>query len=109
VQREYKKHRPWTNENSSSPQLAGFDVLEISSGLARGLRCHPTRPGAGVQNIRGSPRMVRDEPFRGCLGLFAIISWIDELRMIWMLVTRAESRGEGAERLILEVSVATFT
>jgi hypothetical protein len=53
--------------------------------------------------------MVRDEPFRGCLGLFAIISWIDELRMIWMLVTRAESRGEGAERLILEVSVATFT
>ena len=28
--------------------------------------------------------MVRDEPFRGCLGLFTIISWIDERRMIWM-------------------------
>ena len=26
MQREYKKHRPWTNENSPSPQLAGFDV-----------------------------------------------------------------------------------
>ncbi len=26
-----------------------------------------------------------------------------------VLVTRAESRGEGAERLILEVSVATLT
>ena len=93
MQREYKKHRPWTNENSSSPQLAGFDVLEISSGLARWLRCHPTRPGAGVQNIRGSPRMVRDEPFRGCLGLFAIISWIDELRMIGCL-SLAPSREE---------------
>jgi hypothetical protein len=51
---------------------------------SRWLRCHPTRPWVDVQDIRGNPGMVRDEPFRGCLGLFTMVSWIDERRMIWM-------------------------
>ena len=48
------------------------------------LRCHPTGPGLVVQDIRGKPRTSLDEPFRGCLGFFTKISWIDGCRMIWM-------------------------
>src|SRR6187200_2609905 len=48
------------------------------------LRCHPTRPGLDVDDIRGNPGLLRDEPFRRCLGLFTKISWIDERCMIWM-------------------------
>jgi hypothetical protein len=51
---------------------------------SRCLRCHPTRPGVDVQDIRRNPRMVRDEPFCRCLGLFTIISRIEERRIIWM-------------------------
>ena len=49
-----------------------------------GLRCHPTRPGLDVRDIRGNRGTLRDEPFRGCLGLFTKISWIDGRRMIGM-------------------------
>jgi hypothetical protein len=31
--------------------------------------------------------MVCDEPLRGCLGLFTIMSWIDGRRLIWMQET----------------------
>ena len=55
-----------------------------SATLEVGLRCHPTGPGLVVQDIRGNPGTFLDEPFRGCLGLFTIISWIDGCRMIWM-------------------------
>jgi hypothetical protein len=48
------------------------------------LRCHPTGPGLDVQDMRGNPGTLLDEPFRGRLGLFAKISWIDGRRMIWM-------------------------
>jgi len=55
-----------------------------SATLELRLRCHPTSPGLDVEDIRGNPGLLRDEPFRRCLGLFTKISWIDERCMIWM-------------------------
>src|SRR4029079_19465759 len=52
--------------------------------LRSGLRCHPTGPGLDVQDISGNPGTLLDKPFRGCLGLFKQLSWIDGCRMIWM-------------------------
>ena len=40
--------------------------------------------GCASRTFVGNPGTLLDEPFRGCLGLVAKISWIDGRRMIWM-------------------------
>ena len=70
--------------NCDLPQIIRTCALFATWPGPRRLRCHPTGSGLGVQDISGNLGTLRDEPFRGCLGLFAIVSWIDERRMIRM-------------------------